>query len=223
MAARPVSPIKIAVLFSGGGSTLENFVRKIEDGSLDARIEVAVSTRKGVRGIEIAEAAGIPVRIVSRKEHPEISEFSALIDDSLGAFEIDLICFAGFMSRYVACEKYRGKMINIHPALLPMFGGKGFYGHRVHEAVIERGVQITGCTVHFADDEYDQGPIIAQRAVAVLEDDTPDTLAVRVQAEERLLYPQVVQWFAEARVTLENGKVHVKRRSRAEIFGANSG
>ena len=222
VAELPQKPIKLAVLLSGGGSTLENFLLHIAQGKLDARIEVVVSSRKGVRGIEIAETAAVPVRVVSRKKNPDIEQFSRLVDEALGEFDIDLICLAGFMSKYSFCDKYRGKIINIHPALLPMFGGQGFYGHRVHEAVIERGVQITGCTVHFVDEEYDCGPIIAQRAVPVLEGDTPDTLAARVQAEERRLYPQVVQWFAEGRVCIADGKALVQGRSRAQIFGAQA-
>ncbi len=212
-----MKPINLAVLLSGSGTTLENFVRHIEDGTLSAKIEVVVSSKPGVRGLEIAESAGIPTRVVSRKKHKDIEEFSRLIDEALFEFDIDLIVFAGFLSLYLADERYKGKMINIHPALIPMFSGKGYYGRRVHEAVLERGVRVSGCTVHFVDEEYDHGAIIAQRAVSVLEDDTPETLAARVMAEERKLYPQVIQWFAEGRLSLSEGRAFVRGSSRDEI------
>jgi len=209
---------RLAVLLSGGGSTLANFIEYIAVGKLDARIEVVVSSRAGARGVEIAREAGISAHVVSRKKYADEKEFSLAVDAVLGQYEFDLICFAGFMSRYFAADKYFGKIINVHPALIPMFCGKGYYGHHVHEAVLNRGVQVTGCTVHYIDDEYDHGPIIAQRAVPVLEDDTPDSLAARVQAEERRLYPQVVQWFAEGRVSVEHGKVRVTGRTRDDLI-----
>jgi formyltetrahydrofolate-dependent phosphoribosylglycinamide formyltransferase len=218
LSTRP-NPIRLAVLLSGGGSTLANFVEHIDAGKLNARIEVVVSSRAGVRGVGIAEAAGIPAHVVSRKKYADEREFSSAIDAALDHYDIDLICFAGFMNKYIAAQKYFGKIINIHPALIPMFCGKGYYGHHVHEAVLNRCVQVTGCTVHYVDDEYDHGPIIAQRAVPVLDDDTPDTLAARVQAEERKLYPQVVQWFAEGRVSVECGKVLVAGRTRTNVLG----
>jgi formyltetrahydrofolate-dependent phosphoribosylglycinamide formyltransferase len=221
MAADSIKPINLAVLLSGAGSTLANFLECIAAGKLDARISVVVSSRPGVRGLEIAEAAGIPTRVVSRKKHPDEREFSKIVDAALDEFPVDLVVFAGFMSKYFAAPKYFGKIINIHPALIPMFCGRGYYGHHVHEAVLSRGVKVTGCTVHFVDDEYDHGPIIAQRAVPVRDDDTPDTLAARVQAEERKLYPQVIQWFAEGRVTLEHGRAIVKGRDRTEFFRAD--
>ncbi len=209
-----IKPIKLAVLLSGGGSTLANFIEYISSGKLDAVIVAVVSSRSGVKGVEIAREAHIPVHIVRRKKFTDEREFSAAIDEALDQHEVDLICLAGFMSRYYAADKYFGKIINIHPALIPMFCGKGYYGHHVHEAVLNRGVHVTGCTVHFVDDEYDHGPIIAQRVVPVLGDDTSDSLAARVQTEERRLYPQVVQWFAEDRVNIECGKVTIKGRER---------
>ncbi|MCD6118982.1 phosphoribosylglycinamide formyltransferase [bacterium] len=218
MAKRETKPINLAVLLSGSGTTLENFIKHIDAGKLDAKIQVVVSSRPKVRGLEIARDAGIETRIVSRKKNPDEREFSRKIDDALNGFPIDLICFAGFMSKYFAHDRYFGKIINIHPALIPMFCGEGYYGHYVHESVLNRGVQVSGCTVHIVDDEYDHGPIVAQRVVPVLEDDTPDTLAARVQAEERRLYPQVIQWFAEGRVRVKCGKVYIEGRSRSSIM-----
>ncbi len=135
--------------------------------------------------------------------------FNDAIHAELARHDVGLVACLGFLSIFEPRERYRGRTLNVHPALIPAFCGKGMYGHHVHEAVLARGVKLSGATVHFADDEYDQGPIIAQRAVPVLDDDTPDTLAARVQAAERELVPEAIRAFAEGRLRIEGGRVRV--------------
>jgi len=209
--------ISIAVLISGGGTTLKNLIDRIAEGSCQARIKCVLSTKEEARGLLFAEDAGIPAIVVPRKKHKDIGEFSELVTESLHAFSPELLVFGGFLSLYRFPPEYRHKIINTHPALLPSFGGKGMYGDHVHEAVLKAGCKVSGCTVHFVDEEYDCGPIIAQRAVPVLEDDTVDTLGERVRAAERELYPEVINWFAEGRVSIDaGGLVRVAGRNLLE-------
>lgn len=205
-------PLNVAVLLSGAGSTLANFIQRINAGTLDAKIQVVVSSTRKAFGLEIARQADIPAVAVHRKDFADTESFNRAVNDALAPYPIDLIVLAGFMSIFVPDEKYKPNIINIHPALIPMFCGKGFYGHHVHEAVINAGVKVSGCTVHFVDEQYDHGPIIHQRALAVYDDDTPDSLAERVKALEREVYPQVIQWFAEGRVKLIDGRAVVEGR-----------
>jgi folate-dependent phosphoribosylglycinamide formyltransferase PurN len=123
---------------------------------------------------------------------------------------VDLVCLAGFLSYWIIPERYTGRVINIHPALLPAFGGKGMYGHHVHEAVLERGCKVSGCTVHFLSNEYDEGPIILQRCVPVYAEDTADDLAALVFREECIAYPEAIRLFAEGRLRIEGRVVHVE-------------
>jgi len=127
----------------------------------------------------------------------------------LDAAEVDLVCLAGFLSFWEIPPRYEGRVMNIHPALLPGFGGKGMYGHRVHEAVLGAGCKVSGCSVHFVTNEYDAGPIIVQKAAAVLEGDTPDDLAARVFGQECKAYPEAIRLFAEGRLRIEGHVVHV--------------
>jgi len=199
-----IEPIKLAVLLSGGGRTLVNFHEYIESGRLDARIEVVISSSGSCRGVERARGRGLRTVIVDPRTMPK-EEFHARITNTVkGA---DLVCLAGFLFLWRIPEPFIGRVINIHPALLPAFGGKGMYGHHVHEAVLAAGRTESGCTVHFCDNQYDHGPIILQRRVAVLPDNTPDTLAARVFEQECIAYPQAVQLIAEGRVRLEGGRV----------------
>jgi formyltetrahydrofolate-dependent phosphoribosylglycinamide formyltransferase len=201
--------LKLAVLLSGSGTTLQNFIDRIDRGQLDAEIVCVVGSRKNAYGLERARKRGIPAIAVHRKDYDDMSTFSSDIWAAVRAHKAELVILAGFMSLLEIAKDFEGKIINIHPALIPAFCGKGMYGHHVHEAVLEYGVKLTGVTVHFADAEYDHGPIILQEAVPVLDDDTPDSLAERVQAKERALYPKVVQLIAEGRVKLEGRRVTV--------------
>jgi phosphoribosylglycinamide formyltransferase-1 len=190
----------IAVLLSGGGTTLQNLIDRIADGSLPVRIVQVVSSRPNAFGLERAKAAGLPVEIVQRKLFPTIESFSDRNFDVCRKAGAKLVCLAGYLQLLRIPQDYRGRVINIHPALLPAFGGKGMYGHFVHEAVLRAGAKTSGCTVHFVDDQYDHGPIIAQRMVEVTGDDTPETLAARVFAAECDVYPEVIRAFAEGRL-----------------------
>ena len=138
-----------------------------------------------------------------RKRHPDVGAFNDALHAELTRFQIDLVVLLGFLSPFETRGRFEGRAINVHPALVPAFSGRGCYGHRVHEAVIESGVKLTGATVHFVDAEYDHGPIILQEAVPVLDDDTPETLASRVQEVERRLVPEAIRLFAEGRLRIE--------------------
>jgi formyltetrahydrofolate-dependent phosphoribosylglycinamide formyltransferase len=194
----PRRPLTLAVLISGGGTTLENLIVRIGDGRLrDVAIRLVISSRSRVRGVEITRAAGLPLAIVRPKDHPDEAAFSAAITAALSQAGVDLVVLGGFLCFWRLPAHYEGRVLNIHPALLPRFGGKGFYGHHVHAAVLAASVSESGCTVHLVDNEYDHGPIVAQSRVPVRPDDTPDTLAERVGVAERELYPRVIQQVAE--------------------------
>ncbi len=201
--------LRLAVLLSGGGRTLGNLLERIDEGSLPGQVVVVVSSRPGVRGLTIASEAGIPAYTVDRKEHDGFESFSAAITDRILPHRPDLVVCAGFLSLYLPPPELRDRVMNIHPALIPAFCGKGFYGGRVHRAAIEAGVRVSGCTVHFADLEYDHGPIIVQRTVPVLEDDTPEALAERVFQEECIAYPEAIRLYAEGRLRVEGRRVRI--------------
>lgn len=190
--------LRIAVLISGGGSTLANLIERIADGLLrSVTIVQAVSSRADARGCDIAHAAGLPVSVISPREHTNVEGFSAALVRVLDGTRPDLVVMGGFLRLWRIPAHYQGRVLNIHPALLPRFGGVGMYGRHVHEAVLAAGERESGCTVHVADDEYDHGPIVSRCRVPVLPGDTPDSLAARVQAAERELYPHVIQRVAE--------------------------
>ncbi|HLX64649.1 MAG TPA: phosphoribosylglycinamide formyltransferase [Planctomycetota bacterium] len=201
--------LKLAVLLSGNGTTLENLFEKSAVGALDADIAVVVSSRADAFGLERARRRNVPAMTVARKEFKNIDDFSAAVYAAIAPYKVDLICHAGFMCMLRVPPDYENRMVNVHPALLPAFGGKGFYGHFVHEAVLKHGCKISGCTVHFVDNVYDNGPIIAQRAVPVFDTDTPEVLGARVQQAERELYPEAIQVIAEGRIKIVNRVVVV--------------
>ena len=208
-------PLRVAVLLSGEGTSLENLFEHIDAG-LPARVEVVIASKPRAGGLARAAQRGVPALAVSRREHPDVAAFNDALHRALAAFEIDLVALLGFLSPFEPRERFAGRVINVHPALIPAFSGQGFYGHRVHEAVLEAGVKVTGATVHFADDEYDHGPIILQEAVAVRDDDTPDTLAARVQAVERRLVPEAIRLIAEGRLAVEGRRVRIKGSKSAK-------
>jgi formyltetrahydrofolate-dependent phosphoribosylglycinamide formyltransferase len=208
------SSCRLAVLLSGTGSTMVNLEQHIRRGEVPAEIAVVVSSRKKVLGLERAAELGLQTRVLTRKPFKSDGAFdeqaySAALVELLEPFDPQLVVMAGFMTRLTAPLIGRWLVVNVHPALLPMFGGDGFYGHHVHEAVLAAGVKVTGATVHFADLEYDHGPIIAQEPVAVREDDTADSLAARVQEAERRIYPRAIALFAQGRLRVEGGRVRV--------------
>ncbi len=171
-----------------------------------------VASKEKAGGLERARRRGIPAVAVPRKRHPDVGAFNDELHAALEEHGAEVVALLGFLSPFETRGKFDGRTLNVHPALIPAFCGKGFYGHRVHDAVLESGVKVTGATVHFVDAEYDHGPIILQEAVPVHDDDTPSSLAERVQAAERRLVPEAVRLFAESRLTIENGRVHIKGR-----------
>ena len=201
--------IDLAVLLSGSGRTLENFFKCIEGGRLDARVSVVIGSRADAYGLERARRHGVPAVVVAQREYGDFEALSEAIAKALDEYPVDLVALAGFMCFFRVPEGLRGRVMNIHPALIPSFCGKGFYGHHVHEAVLACGCKVSGCTVHFADNEYDHGPIILQRTVPVLDDDTPDALAARVFEQECVAYPQAIQFFAEGRLKIEGPRVRI--------------
>ncbi len=206
------TPINLAVLLSGSGRTLQNFIDRIHAGKLDARIRVVISSRADAYGLERARQNGIPAAVVSSRKHPSTEALSRALAAELDQWPVDLLAMAGFMCLFRMPDKFIGRAMNIHPALIPAFCGKGMYGHFVHEAVIGYGCKVTGCTVHFADNEYDHGPIILQKPAPVLDDDTPDTLAGRVFEQESEAYPEAIQLFAEGRLRIEGRRVRILGR-----------
>jgi len=219
--------LNLAVLISGSGRTLQNFIDLIAQDKLPATIQVVISSKPDVQGLERARKHNIPAFVVDpvRSEHPEDNsnpwssksrtsdasngvdrkkykskeEFSRAINEILKKYPVDLITLAGFLHLYVIPPEYHRKVMNIHPALLPDFGGDGFYGDKVHQAVLDAGVKESGCTVHFADNTYDTGPIIVQKKVPVLSGDTVHTLADRVFEAEKEAYPEAIRLFAEGK------------------------
>ncbi len=194
------APIRLAVLLSGGGRTLLNLDRAIGERRLHAAIQVVVSSRGDALGVKRAVELGLPTVVVERKRL-SAAAFQSGITEAIA--DAELVCMAGFLFLWRIPDEWFGRVINIHPALLPKFGGKGMYGHHVHESVLAAGETVSGCTVHFCDNEYDHGPIILQRTVPVLPDDTPDTLAARVFEQECIAYPEAIQLIADGRVRLE--------------------
>ena len=202
-------PLKLAVLLSGSGTTLENMFEHVERGELPVKVAVVISSLSRAYGLVRARKRGVPTRVFVRKKYPSIEEYSRAVFEEVREHRVELVCLAGFMVQIRIPPDFAGKIMNVHPALIPSFCGKGWYGHFVHEAVRESGVTLTGCTVHFVDDEYDHGPIIVQRPVEVGADDTPETLAEKVQAEERRAYPEAIRLFAAGRLRIEGRKARV--------------
>jgi formyltetrahydrofolate-dependent phosphoribosylglycinamide formyltransferase len=203
-------PISLAVLLSGGGTTLQNLLDRIADGRLNARIVAVVSSRADALGLLRAQNAGLPTAVVERRACPDRADFSRRIFEFCRSHQADLVCMAGFLQLLEIPADFTNRVMNIHPALIPAFCGKGYHGMAVHRAALEAGVKISGCTVHFADNEYDHGPIISQRAVPVLDDDTPESLAARVFAQECEAYPEAIGHFAAGRLVIEGRRVRLR-------------
>lgn len=203
-----MSRIRVAVLASGSGTTFENLVLRSRDGRLDAEVVLLVASRPDCGAVEKARRAGVPCTVVQWCKEAQ-AEFDAAITSALDAARTDLVCLGGFLRLWTIPAHYEGRVMNIHPALLPAFGGRGMYGHHVHEAVVARGVKVSGCTVHFATNEYDAGPIILQKTVPVAFDDLPDDVAKRVFAAECEAYPEAVALFAKGRLKVVGNRVLV--------------
>ncbi len=202
-------PLRLAVLLSGSGTTLQNLLDHSAAGDLPAAVAVVVSSNPAAFGLARAQKAGVPAHVVERKAAGSREEFSRRIFDHCRAAGADLVCLAGFLQLLTIPDDFHNRVLNIHPALIPAFSGKGFHGRHVHEAALEAGVKVSGCTVHFADNEYDHGPIVLQRVVAVRDDDTPESLAARVFEQECQAYPEAIRLFAEGRLRVEGRRVRI--------------
>jgi formyltetrahydrofolate-dependent phosphoribosylglycinamide formyltransferase len=201
--------LRLGVLVSGSGTTLQNFLDREKAGTLDAEVACVVSSEPKVGAIERAKAAKKPCAVVPWSRDVGIENFSAKITRVLDRERVDLVVMAGFLRLYRFPQDYLWRVMNIHPALLPSFGGKGMYGHHVHEAVAKSGAKVTGCTVHFADYAYDRGPIIVQSTCPVRFEDTPETIAARVFELEKEAYPEAVGLFARRKLKVKDGRVQV--------------
>jgi phosphoribosylglycinamide formyltransferase 1 len=202
-------PLRLAILLSGGGTTLQNLIDHIEAGKLSASIVVVISSQPAAYGLVRAKRHGLEAICIPWKAYRDPQAFHDQLNRTLDRYAPELIALAGFLRVFRYAPHYRGRVINIHPALIPAFCGKGFYGLRVHQAALAYGVKVSGCTVHFADEAYDHGPIILQRVVPVLDHDTPERLAERVAIEERKAYPEVIQLFAEGRLQVQGRWVKI--------------
>ena len=205
--------LKIGVLVSGGGTNLQKLIDAQQAGQiLNGQLQVVISSRPDAYALERAKNAGIEGITLRRKDYDSVEEYSQALIDALRERQVDLVVLAGFLTitgdNFV--EAFRNRIINVHPALLPSFGGKGYYGLHVHEAALARGVKVTGATVHFVNEVCDGGPIILQKAVEVKEGDTPETLHKRVMEEaEWLLLPEAVSLFCQGKLSVEDGIVHI--------------
>ena len=205
-------PISVALFASGRGSNLEAILTNIGQGKLDARVMVVISNLSSAGALEIARQHKILAIHLSQKQFPNEAEFTENMLTTLKSFQIELIVLAGYLKKMPIkiIQAYKHRIINIHPALLPSFGGAGLYGHYVHEAVLSYGCKVSGATVHLVDEEYDSGAPILQKCVPVLNDDTPDVLAARVLRVEHEILPRAIQLFAEHRIIVQNRLVRIK-------------
>ncbi|MCZ6714080.1 MAG: phosphoribosylglycinamide formyltransferase [Deltaproteobacteria bacterium] len=203
--------LRIVVLLSGSGTTLENLIEWRAKGQLDIEIVAVVSSKPSAFGLERARRHGLATHAVDRRAYRDERGFNNALHRILDEYQPELLVLAGFLTR-LELRGYSGRTMNVHPALVPAFSGKGYYGERVFRAVLESAVKLTGVTVHFCDDEYDTGPIILQEAVPVEDDDSVDSLARRVQEKERDLYPRAIQLYAEGRLQLQGRRVRILPR-----------
>ncbi len=214
-------PIRLIVLLSGSGRTLENIFEHIEQRDLPARVELVIASRADAYGLERARQRGVETALVASRNYRfkagpgrgmDWEALAAALNEIILPRRPDLVCLAGFMCKYILPPELEGKVINIHPALLPDFGGQGMYGRHVHEAVLKAGVKESGCTVHFVNNEYDAGAIVLQRQCPVRAGDTAETLAARVFAEECRAYPEAIRLFAAGRLKMVAGQVVREQR-----------
>ena len=222
---KPSGPASLAVFASGSGTNLQSLIDTFgPDGQPDsaARVALVVSDRDGIGALERAQSAGVPTAVINPKELDGPDSFAEALLKKLGEHGIELIALAGYLKLVPAAvvESFRGKIVNIHPGPLPAFGGSGMYGHHVHEAVLRSGVKVSGPTVHFVDERYDLGPIIAQWPVPVLPGDDSRRLAARVLRYEHRLYPQVVRALALGAIEMdEDGRARSAQGSGKEDVG----
>lgn len=203
--------LRVGVLVSGTGTVLQALIDACRSGEVPASIAVVISNVPGAFALERAQAAGIPAVTIDHRAFPSRAAFEAALRGTLEEAGVGLVCLAGFLRILTPSfvEAFAGRIMNIHPALLPAFGGKGMYGDRVHQAVLASGARVSGCTVHFVTRDADAGPIIVQAPVPVEDGDTPGSLSARVRREELRAYPLAVRLFAEGRLRIEENRVRV--------------
>ena len=211
-----MKPINLAVLVSGSGTTLQNLIDRIDEGSLDAGIKLVIASKPGLVAQQRAADAELPSAVADRKGFDNAQAFSARVFSLCDEAQVDLICLAGWLCLLDVPPRYEHKVMNIHPALLPAFGGRGMYGARVHQAVLDHGCKVSGCTVHFVDNTYDNGPIILQKACEVRDDDTPQVLAARVFELEKVAYAEAIGLFQRGALSVEGRRVRVSARPEGE-------
>jgi phosphoribosylglycinamide formyltransferase-1 len=206
-----VIPLRIAFLVSGNGTLFEYISEQLRESDLNASSVLLLSSNPDAPALDRAKRLDIPSLLVQRSEFASGDAFSDAIIDVLEQHNVNFVCLAGYMKRVPSAivQKFHNRMLNIHPALLPAFGGKGMFGRHVHEAVLESGVRVTGVTVHLVDEEYDHGPIVLQRAVFVMVDDTPETLEHRVHEIEYQIYMDAIRLFAQNRIQVEGRRVRI--------------
>jgi phosphoribosylglycinamide formyltransferase-1 len=204
--------LRLACLISGGGRTLLNIADRIDHGSLDATIELVIASRSNCAGVERSRSRALNTLVVARGDFADESAMHDAISKQINERQVDLICLCGYLRHFRVDASFRGRVMNIHPALLPEFGGKGMHGDAVHRAVLAAGKTVSGCTVHFVDDEYDHGPIILQRSCRVLPDDDEQSLAARVFEQECVAYPEAIAMFGEGRLRVLDGRVAIDRQ-----------
>jgi len=211
-----VKKINIAVMVSGHGrgSNMQAIIDACKEGRISGQVAVVVGVKENAPAMERARSQGIPAVEIQPKSYDSDEEYGKALLDVFAKYSVDLICLAGYMRILPSnvVSKYRWRVMNIHPALIPLFCGKGMYGEHVHRAALDYGVKVSGCTVHFVDEQYDTGPIIIQKPVPVEEGDTPETLAARILEQEHKAYPEAIQLFAEGRLKVEGRVVHILRK-----------
>lgn len=205
--------LNIAVFGSGRGTNAQSILENIDHGSIQARISIVISNKSDAGIFTIADTWRIPRQYMNPSDYGTEEEYTSTLLSALEQHDIGLILLAGYLKKIPSTiiSRYRNRIMNIHPALLPAFGGAGMYGMQVHQAVIEYGVKITGVTVHFVDEDYDRGPIIVQEVVEVYDNDTPQTLAQRVLSVEHKLYSKAIALFAEDRLRIDNRRVYIEK------------
>ncbi len=206
------NPLRLAVFASGGGSNFGAILKAMDVGKLDAEPVLLITDRPDIGAIDKADDRDIPVAVLPSAEYVSDDAFAEALLNVLARHQANFVALAGYLKRIPkgVVDAYKHRMLNIHPALLPSFGGKGMYGAHIHEAVLEQGCRVTGVTVHLVDSSYDTGPIVLQEPVAVRQDDTPKSLATRVLQFEHRLYPEALQLFAEGRVLVDGRVVHIR-------------
>ena len=204
-------PVRLGVLISGSGRTLSNFVDCIRSGELDAEIPVVIAGQPNCTGIRRARGTGLNSEVVVRTDFDSTQTFSEEIFRRLRFHSVDLVTLAGFLNLIEIPADFDCRVLNIHPSLIPAFCGRGYYGMKVHQSVIDRGVRVSGCTVHFADNEYDHGPIIVQRPVTIPESASVDDLAAMVFEQEKLAYPEAIRRVVSGRLVVDGNRTLMRR------------